>query len=358
MASGTKTASDVRPLKARPGAQFTCFSDGLCCTDIHALGPLTRGEARAVRALVPDSVNYHSGIKGLCMRPGGDGTCAQREAGLCGVHKHFGPEAKPSGCRRFPYGLLSTPEGGRITTEHRCPCRTLGERPPIRPEEAERSLLDGRGRLEIDHWAPARIPMSAGRFAPFARYREIEAEMISRLLAGECAEEVLGAEPLPPLHTGSWPLLIAEFFEMKDETAGGAALQWFGDALLHLAEGHLPPVRPRPWAPAFEKAIARSPREVDPDVILNDWVADDLWMMRWLDWDCTFDVARAEIATRVTMIRHMVDVMRSRGIRGDQAAAEAVMIVEIGACSDQWAAIVDAMANDPSPATRIASRAG
>ena len=84
-----------RPLMVRPGARFTCFSDGLCCSDIHALGPLTRSEVRAVKALVPDSVEYHEGVEDHCMRTGADGFCAQREAGLCGIHKKFGAAAKP-----------------------------------------------------------------------------------------------------------------------------------------------------------------------------------------------------------------------------------------------------------------------
>src|SRR5262245_6189750 len=95
-----------RPLLVRENARFTCFSDGLCCTDIHALGPLTRAEARDMRALIPDSVFFHKGIEAPCMDTGPNGACAQREAGLCGVHKNHGVEAKPGGCRRFPYGLV------------------------------------------------------------------------------------------------------------------------------------------------------------------------------------------------------------------------------------------------------------
>ena len=36
------TPSKPRPLIVRPGARFACAGDGLCCTDLHALGPLTR----------------------------------------------------------------------------------------------------------------------------------------------------------------------------------------------------------------------------------------------------------------------------------------------------------------------------
>jgi hypothetical protein len=111
--------------------------------------------------------------------------------------------------------------------------------------------------------------------------------------------------------------------------------------------------RPRPWAASFDKAIARSIRQEDPEQLINDWLADELWMMRWLDWSCTFDVARAELATRLAVARHLVELLVGRGLRGDQAAAEAVMIIELNTCSAQWTDTVDAIANDPSPAPRL-----
>ncbi len=306
-----------------------------------------------MRALIPNSVVHHEGIDAPCMRTGANGACLQREAGLCGVHKNFGREAKPVGCRRFPYGLLSTPEGGRITTEHRCPCRTLGDRPLLDVSEAERSLLSSAGRLEADNRAPARIPVSAHRYVSWARYRETESAMIDRLLSGEPAEAVLAAEPMPHLHEGEWLYLIAELYEMIDETAGGVAIGWYADALFYLLEREDAPARPRPWAPAFERALARSPLRESPDQIINDWMADELWMMRWLGWDCTFDVARAELATRLAMVRHIIELLRQRGVNSSQAAAEAIMIVELGATFDPWTDLVAMIANDPSPATRF-----
>ena len=266
---------------------------------------------------------------------------------------HVPAAAKPSGCRRFPYGLLTTPEGGRITTEHRCPCRTLGDRPPLNVLDAERSLSTLSGRIEPDHRVPDRVPVAANRFVSFARYREAEAPMIERLLNGERAEDVLGAKVLPEPHFGSWPGFAGELYELKDHTAGGASICWFADALMFLCEGHVAPKRPRPWADSFERAIARSSERQDPEQIINDWVADELWMMRWLDWDCTFDVARAELATRVAMVRHIIDRMRKQKVRADQAAAEAVMIVEIGAANESWTEVVDSIANSPSPASEL-----
>lgn len=354
MPPATEPARSVsRPLIIRPGARFACFSDGLCCTDIHALGPLGRSEAKAMRKLVPNSIYRHETIEAPCMKTGANGACAQRDGGLCGVQKRFGAEAKPNGCRRFPYGLVSTPEGGRVTTEHRCPCRTLGDRPEVDLKDADASLRDNGGRLEANQIAPVRVPIAAERFVSFARYRAAEQKLLARLQAGERAEEVLGAAPLPELTRSSWPELAVGFYEMTDASAGGTALGWWGDALMHLCVGVSGAHRARPWAWSFEKAISRSPRREDPEKILNDWIADELWMMRWLEWDCTFDVARAELATRLAAVRHIIDLIMRAGVRSDQAAAEAVMIAELGACNDHWTEVVDTIANFPSPAVAL-----
>jgi hypothetical protein len=170
-------------------------------------------------------------------------------------------------------------------------------------------------------------------------------------MVGERPEEVLGAKALPELHRGEWPFIIEELTEMGDESAGGAAILWYADALAFLHHGEIAGVRPRPWAWAFERAMARGGHTDDAERMINDWVADELWMMRWLAWDCTFDVARAELATRVAMVRHMIDRLARRKVNRAQAAAEAIMVVELGATYDQWTDLVGAIANEPSPAS-------
>jgi hypothetical protein len=329
--------SRVRPLQVRQGARFRCAGDGLCCTDLHALGPISRSEARELRQLLPGSVMHHADVDAPCMRPGQAGGCAQLKDGLCGVHARFGAAKKPVGCRRFPYGLLSTPQGGRVTTEHRCPCRTLGERPPLDVVEAEASLKDKRGRLEVDEVAPARVPLTRSQRVPFARYAAVEADMLARLLRGERAERVLNATALPRLRKRSWPAFAAELLAVDDQTRGGVAMSWFGDALLALSSGHKPPRRERPWHAAFERGAQRAQQPDARERIFNDWVADELWMMRWLAWDCAFDAARAELATRLRAARWIAARLERQRVRADQAAAEAVMMAELCACCEVWA---------------------
>jgi len=344
----------VRPLLVRPGARFTCAGDGLCCTDLHALGPLTRSEARAMRALVPGSVIMHEDVEAPCMRPGEGGGCAQLlPGGRCGIHARFGADEKPVGCKRFPYGLVGTPFGGRVSTEHRCPCRPLGERPPLDVVEAERSLLDQAGRLESDGDAPRRVPLTRKTRLPFARYALLEAELLTRLGKGERIEKVLAAAPLPKLESSGWPSHAAGLLDMNDHTRGGEALAWYADSLLAICAGYTPPKRPRPWADAFGRGASRSKRPESADAVLADWVADELWMMRWLMWDTSFDVARAELATRVACARYTIKRLRRAGVREDQAAAEAVMMSEMAACSEHWQDVVGTIERDPSPAAQL-----
>ena len=347
-----KPKPKLRPLVSRPGALFVCSNDGLCCTDIHALGPITRSEAKDMRAIDAESVFYNDDVEDLCLRPVEGGGCFYLDKGLCRVHAEHGPRAKPTGCQRFPFGLVATPLGGRVTTEHRCPCRTLGERPEIDLEEAEQALKDRAGRLESDQEVEGPIDLTDEHSVGFGTYLEIEARLLERLSAGEDPKAVLGADPLPDLHEGSWPVLAAEYFDMQDGSAGGEALGWFGDALLELATGHRPPARSRPWAAAFERGIARAEEPVEPRAIYNDWLADEIWMFRWHEWG-PFDVGRAEMATRLAIAQKIQARLQSQGVRADQAAAEAIMMVEIATVSTEWPKAVDAIATDPSPASEL-----
>lgn len=331
-----------RPLLARPHATFACFSDGLCCTDIHALGPLTRAEVKDMRLLSKDSVEYNDDAEDMCMATGSDGRCHFLSQGGCRVHAQHGPAAKPTGCRRFPYGLVSTPDGGRVTTEHRCPCRTLGERPPIDLDDADASLRDRAGRLEVDQVVPARMPLSHKKRVSWSVYCELERDLLERLQRGEPAESVLDSRPLPTLAEGDWPVFAAEFFGMADGTAGGVALGYFGDALLHLSAGHLPPARPRPWAASFDRARARTPQPLEPARMYNDWIADELWMLRYLEWGA-LDRGRAELSTRLQIAKTLQARFEGMGVRADQAVSEALMVVDIATASSEWPRAVEAI---------------
>ena len=224
--------------------------------------------------------------------------------------------------------------------------------PAARRPRRRISLRDQRGRLEVDEDAPRRVALRVDQRVSFERYAEIEADMQARLLRGERAERVLDAKPLPQLHERSWPLFAAELLDLDDGSRGGVAMAWFGDALLACSSGHNLQARPRPWHEAFERGAKRAKRPESREQVFNDWLGDELWMMRWLPWGCSFDVARAELATRLLAARTMAKRIERLGVREDQAAAEAVMAAEL--CRLLRAR--GATRSTPSPTTRAQLR--
>lgn len=303
-----------------------------------------------MRRIARGSVHFDRNVEGFALQTVDHRCFFLRESG-CQVHAKHGAEAKPLGCRRFPFGLVTTPMGGRVTTEHRCPCRTLGERPLLDVAEAERSLIDSAGRLVTDQVVPARLKLTREKSVSFARFAEIEGELLARLERGDDPLEVLDAKPFPVLREVTWNSAAVELLDMQDSTAGGMALAWFGDALLNLSAGHTPPKRPRPWHAAFDRACKRKGDD-DHNRQVNDWLADELWMMRWLTWGRPFDVGRAELATRYAVLRMLAYWLQKHGIEARQATAEAIMIVDVATASSEWPAVVNQMAVVPDAPKR------
>lgn len=322
----------VRPLLVRPGARFACAGDGLCCADAHLLGPVSPREARALRVEHPGATTREHRF--VLLRTQAGGTCTfLSPAGRCAIHASG---AKPRTCHRYPFLLTATPDGGRIGTDHRCPCRTMGARPPLRAEDAEPALRDAAGRLSTDHRAPPSIALAPRRRVGWSRWRELEGELLARLASGERVEDVLDAPSFPELAEGSWLQIGVDLALDEKETRWARANQWAGDAIVALVSGRAPSdLRPRPWADAFDRAEARTSHEQSQDDMLADWIADAIWTLEWtLRGD--FALARADLATRVTLARWIAARLARTGLRPDRALAEAIAIAEILGLSDPW----------------------
>ena len=341
MAGNKKKKTKVRPLLPRPGARYTCFGDGLCCTDIHGIGPLTKKECAQMRRIDRKSAGWNDDHDDYMLNTAADGGCVflmsdQR----CAVHAELGPEAKPDGCRRFPLGLVATPVGGRITTEHRCPCRTLGDRPEIEPDSVESSVTEG-GRLIADRRIK-RVPLSATKELKFSEWEPIEAEYLRRLHSREPLTQILDATPFPKLRGSSWDKQADEFIGARDGSQFGVAMAWVGDTIRVLQNGAAPRPPGRPWSGAFDRAQARSPKPRTSRDVFGDWLADEVWALKWAE-DYHFALARAELATRLAIAEDICARVRSAGARADRAAAEAVMMVEVAGESDYWTEVKDRM---------------
>ena len=325
----------ARPLLVRQGARYTCFGDGLCCTDIHALGPVTRREKLALDLIEPGALVRHKDLMAPVFRTATDGACVLRSARGCELHATHGAASKPVGCSRFPYGLVATPEGGRITTEHRCPCRTLGERPAITPEAALSSLVDAAGRLSPNGRVGPRVPVTETKRLSFERFRAIEHVMIDTLLAGADPLAVLDVKPFGRLEGERWKDIAAEMRRERDGTAYGEAMLWFGNAMLRLLTLQRFQLTPRPWAVSFDRAEARS-QPATLQSVLNDWVADVLWSLDWVFSARSFHAGRRELATLYEIAHVIAQRLVRTGVRPDRAGAEAITIVELARQSGAW----------------------
>lgn len=320
-------------LITRPGARFQCFGDGLCCTDAHVLGPVSPLEARALKRLDARSVTQNRELAIRALRTTSEGRCGYLDSNYrCTIHAH---SAKPQTCRRYPFFVIETPDGARVSTDHRCPCRTMGNRPILTPEWAQDSLRDAKGELDLDRKLDAPIELAPGMPVSWQAWREHEDRLLAAL-AQQRPEEVLGGELFPTFDPAQPSWLQFARAGLNDQPMRWArAMEWSARALLSLlGVSSRPPDPPRPWSDAFDRAEARSPPG-DPGAMLCDAIADAIWSLEWVDRG-SFAAAQCELLSRVALIRRIHERLMAAEARPDRAMAEAIAIVEINALSDEW----------------------
>jgi len=227
-----------------------------------------------------------------------------------------------------------------VTTSHRCPCRTLGDRPLLSPVEAAKALGGATDRLRESLQARSRVPLSRRTTISFSRYASLEAPIIRRLVAGESPHDALGDVPLlPERDLATWRAVARGFRELAHSSSRQAqALGWFSVGMLGTI-GEMPAAAfARPWREAYDQAQERS--VVAPAaVVLGDFLADKLWDLTWLRRG-PFDRARMSLVALARIGATILDRLVSEGVRPDRAAAEAVIALDIGSGTDGWSIVV------------------
>jgi hypothetical protein len=321
----------------RPGARFDCVGDGLCCSDIHAVGALTDEDCEMLAVISDDAIDRHEGEDAAVLMMRSDtGRCVFWSPQGCAIHSQLGPEMKPSPCIQFPYALTATPAGGRISTQHRCTCRTLGPLPPVTAEDARSNLLDSNGELKPEHAVPDDIAWSATESVSFGEYAEREAGLIGALIEGNNLMTVLEAQLFPELDGVTWLAVVDELLEFHGSSRAAAAARWFAGAIGFLVDRREPTGLDRPWADSFEKAAERVVDPVSPNRVFGDWLADEVWSMRWSRFG-SLARARTELATRLAIARRIagwLDISTPK--QENISAAEAVMVVDVIGTADIW----------------------
>jgi hypothetical protein len=324
-------------LFVRPGARFDCVGDGLCCSDIHAVGALSEDDCEMLSIISEDAIDRHEGEDAAVMMMRTDtGRCVFWSEEGCALHSKLGAEMKPTPCIQFPYALTATPVGGRISTQHRCTCRTLGPLPPVTVEAARPCLVDWQGELKPEHAVLDEVAWSPDETLSFEAYAEREARLLAQLLEGKNLKTALEAEPFPELEGMTWAGVVDELLEFQGPSRAAHASRWFGDAIGFLIDRKERTETARPWADAFERAGRRVVDPVSPNKVFGDWLADELWSMRWTHYG-SLQRARKEWATRLAIARRIagwLDV--STPLQDNISAAEAVMIVDVIGTTDPW----------------------
>ncbi len=331
----------------RPGARFTCHADGLCCSDIHVLGPIEEAELVPLRALGRRGhriVGRDASVDGWAFRVAETGACPFLESdNLCRVHATRGPERKPATCRLFPFYLVGTPAGVRVATSHRCTCRSIGEREPLDAARVGAEIGVADGELTLAWSAPARIALDAGRDVSFAEWTAREARLIEALNAGGIGlPALLGARPFPTLRNDSWEKVAARFCQPADATGFEQAKAWIGEAIRAHVDGTNVAERPRPWARFLPHVAARSTRDDDREAMLADWLADELWGLGWTRWG-SFEQARMDFSTRAAIVTALEAVFARLGTPPGIAMAEAILVVDAVVHSPHWDAVARAL---------------
>jgi hypothetical protein len=292
-------------------------------------------EVGRLQSFAPDVIRRHRTLRILRIdtvpHPAGGRACTFLRPEGCSIHPQ-----RPTTCRHFPFGLIATPLGLRITTEHRCPCRSLGPRPPLDVDLARGSLAGRTGKLRPDLRVGERV-LVEGRWIGFRRFaEEVERPLLASLLQPSPDLSLLGP-PFPPLDGSSWTDVAHLLRGYAEEDSSGAeAIGWFADTLLILQGTNTRAKRGRPWAWSFDRAEARGGATESPEAVLGDWAADVLWSLIWTQHG-SFARGLAELATRLAVADAVARRLQAQlGLRPDRAAAEAVMMAELAGALPLW----------------------
>ncbi len=337
MSTPSLTPEDAYLIRA--GARYACFGDGLCCTDVHGIGPID-DEAKLRLSLVhEDAVRYDEHLEAdvMLMRER-DGACVFVNEVGCALHAVMDGMLKPMPCRRYPYFMVKTPGGKRIGTHHGCPCRTVGERPPLDIEDALASLITSGPGPAADYDV-GEFLLAPGEAVDFEAFTIVE-RALADALRSQDPLDALGGVAFPELERGEWRDVVERLGDPDAETRVEAVCAWFSDGVLEELNGFLDE-RPRPWAGEYAKAEARSPEVIPPVEIYRDWLLDELWGLRWAK---THTLAHAKLdwATRLVIARRAQKRIEAMGVREDIAAAEGVMIAYGVGTTEWWEGVVSA----------------
>lgn len=123
---------ELPPQAVLAGSRFGCQGSGACCRG-YVFGPVSEKEKARIEAREPAKVMPHLANQPLFVKARSNGgkpvyqlatsgdACVFLEQGLtCGLHRAFGPTAKPALCQLYPLAALTTIEGLKVYDRGEC----------------------------------------------------------------------------------------------------------------------------------------------------------------------------------------------------------------------------------------------
>jgi len=156
-------------LRVLPDAKFSCGSCSNCCRHWHVeLSADDVGRIEALAWPVGDPLAgaspffRHGGRTFLAHRADGDCVYLNAANGLCRIHEQFGAEAKPLGCRLYPFQIVPTFDN-EVTVTARFDCPTVRRNDGAPHGDAVRELTRYAGQMRLPEPFDERTRSSFGR---------------------------------------------------------------------------------------------------------------------------------------------------------------------------------------------------
>jgi len=135
-------------------------------------------ELRVVQDFGHSFVDDPAGPVVVARKP--DGNCVfLGEDRLCGIHGQMGVEAKPIGCRQFPFLIRPTPDGISVGVSFFCTAVQRNEGRPLEVHGDEvREIMKG---IRFKPLGEEPIPVYGDRSVDWAGYRAIESHLVGAI---------------------------------------------------------------------------------------------------------------------------------------------------------------------------------
>jgi Fe-S-cluster containining protein len=186
-------AAPAEHLRVLAGARFECTMCGSCCGG-HNIGPVSPKVLVGLDAVVPElepairearrvDKQLFVVLQDNVMCHTSDGSCLfLDDGGRCRIHAKLGGNAKPLPCRIFPWELVATPSGVRVTVQRECRDfvrATAEDRPLLSEATAELSGL----LRELEQLPVARLTtrLRGRELAAWAEWEALEGDLLGAL---------------------------------------------------------------------------------------------------------------------------------------------------------------------------------